>query len=64
LYILKYIYKSILYNYEFIHKNRSIIEYLKYRRNSRIGYISKPNNFDVKEYIKSNVNNLILDLEN
>lgn len=61
---LRYIYINLLSNYNFIHKTRSIIDYLKLYRDKILGIKNKPKGFDTKKYIKDNVNDIILEIQN
>ena len=61
---LRYIYINIVSNYSFIQKTRLIVDYLIQYRNKSIGMISKPKEFVVKDFIKSNVDDIILEMKN
>lgn len=56
---LRCLYINMLSNYSYIHKTRSIVEYLKTCRDNKIGVILKPSNFNVYKYIKNNVDDII-----
>lgn len=56
---LRYIYINSLSNYNFIHKTRSIVDYLKQLRNSLIKYAHKPSGFNAKKYIQNSVDDII-----
>lgn len=60
---LRYIYVNMLSNYNFIHKTRLIVEYLKTYRNKSIGLTIKPKKFDTKQYIKDSVDESIKDFK-
>jgi hypothetical protein len=59
---LRYVYINLLSNYDFIHKNNCIVDYLKLLRDNAIKFTSKPSNFNEKKYIKDNVDKLIAEL--
>lgn len=61
---LRYIYINIISNYDYIHKNRSIVDYLMLCRNKNIGLINKPKSFDQKTYVKNNIDDIITELKN
>ena len=56
---LRYIYVNMLSNYNFIHKTRLIVEYLKTYRNKSIGMNIKPKTFDTNQFIKNSVDESI-----
>ena len=58
---LRYIYLNMISNYGFIHKSRSIVDYLRVCRNSSIGYTGKPKTFNKKTFIQSSVDDLVMD---
>jgi hypothetical protein len=60
---LRYIYININSNYDFIHKTRSIIDYLKLCRNNNVGFVN-PKEFNVKKHIKSQVDDIINEFNN
>lgn len=59
---LRYIYLNMVCNFHFIHKTRSIVDYLMVCRNKTIGYTGKPKTFSEKKYIKETIDSLILDM--
>jgi hypothetical protein len=61
---LRYIYINIVSNYSFIQKTRLIIDYLMQTRNTSIGITTKPKDFDLKPFIKSNVDDILLEMKN
>jgi DNA polymerase elongation subunit (family B) len=61
---MRYIYINMLSNYNFIHKTRCIVDYLKLFRNKTIGFVNKPKDFDTKKYIKDNVDDILLEIKN
>ena len=52
----------MLSNYNFIHKTRSVVDYLKSFRNKTLGIVVKPNAFNAKKYINDNVSEILKDL--
>lgn len=62
---MKFIYINMVSNYTFIHKTRSIIDYLIICRNKSIGLVGdKPKTFDTKKYIKNNIDDIIKEIAN
>jgi hypothetical protein len=61
---LRYLYINMLSNYNFIHKTRYIVDYLKIFRNKSIGFKNKPKEFNTKKYIKDNVDDIINEIKN
>jgi len=59
---LRCIYINMLSNYNFIHKTRSVVDYLKSFRNKTLGIVVKPNAFNAKKYINDNVSEILKDL--
>lgn len=60
---LRYLYINMLSNYNFIHKTRYIVDYLKIFRNKTIGFKNKPKEFDTKKYIKDNVDDILNEIK-
>lgn len=61
---LRYIYINMICNYNFIQKTRLIVDYLMQCRNKTIGFKQKPKDFKVNKYIKDNVDDIMLELQN
>lgn len=61
---LQYIYLNMISNYHFIHKTRSIVDYLKQCRNRGMGFQARPETFDPKKFIKNSVDSMIEDMKN
>ena len=61
---MRCLYINMLSNYNFIHKTRYIVDYLKIFRNKSIGFKNKPKEFDSKKYIKDNVDDIINEIKN
>ena len=61
---MRCLYINMLSNYNFIHKTRYIVDYLKIFRNKSIGFNNKPKEFDAKKYIKDNVDDIINEIKN
>lgn len=60
---LRYIYINMVSNYNFVHKTRSIVDYLKILRNKLISYAHKPRMFNSKKYIKDSVDDIIYEMK-
>jgi DNA polymerase elongation subunit (family B) len=61
---LRYIYINMICNYNFIQKTRLIVDHLMQCRNKTIGFKQKPKDFKVNKYIKDNVDDIMLELQN
>ena len=61
---LRYIYINMICNYNFIQKTRLIVDYLMQCRNKTIGFKQKPKDFKVNKYIKDNVDDIMLEIQN
>jgi hypothetical protein len=61
---LRYIYINMVSNYSFIQKTRLIVDYLIQYRNKSIGLTVKPKDFKINDFIKSNVDDIILEMKN
>ena len=61
---LRYIYINMVSNYSFIQKTRLIVDYLIQYRNKSIGLTIKPKDFKINDFIKSNVDDIILEMKN
>ena len=61
---LRYIYINMVSNYSFIQKTRLIVDYLIHYRNKSIGLVVKPKDFKINDFIKSNVDDIILEMKN
>jgi hypothetical protein len=57
------IYINLISNYNFIHKIRSIVNYLKSRRNKSLRF-AEPKDFDKKKFIQNNVDGILSKLNN
>jgi hypothetical protein len=60
---LKYVYVNMLSNYNFIHKTRSIIDYLKIYRNKSLGIVIKPKTFNTAQFVKENVDEILKNIQ-
>ena len=56
---MRFIYLNILSNYNFIHKTRCVVDYLKLLRNKQIGLKDKPKDFSEKQYVNENVEEIL-----
>ena len=61
---LRYIYINMVSNYSFIQKTRLIVDYLIQYRNKSIGLTVKPKDFIINDFIKSNVDDIIVEMKN
>ena len=60
---MRYIYINMCSNYDFIHKTRSVIDYLILLRNKHIGLATAPKTFNVKQHIKNEVDDIINEMK-
>jgi DNA polymerase elongation subunit (family B) len=60
---LRYISINMISNYNFIQKTRLIVDYLRQCRNKTIGLKQMPDDFKVKKYIKDNIDDIILEMQ-
>jgi DNA polymerase elongation subunit (family B) len=58
------IYINMVSNYNFIHKTRYIVEYLKSIIVKQINRCDKPTNFNTKKFIQDNINDIISEMSN
>jgi hypothetical protein len=58
---LQFIYVNIVCNYDYIHKTRMIVDYLRVCRNKSNAIVNKPKSFDVKAFQKSAIESIIED---
>jgi DNA polymerase elongation subunit (family B) len=56
---LQFIYVNIVCNYDFIHKTRMIVDYLRVCRNKLNAIVGKPKSFDIKAFQKSAIESIV-----
>lgn len=60
---LKYIYNNLISNYEYVYQIRSIVKHLKSLRDKHFGIIKTPDNKELKNLIKNNVDEMMKNLD-
>jgi hypothetical protein len=58
---LQYIYINMISNYNFIHKTRAIVDYLKVKRNKILKISCAPESFNINAHIKKSIDAIIKD---
>lgn len=58
---LQYVYVNLVCNYDFIHKTRMIVDYLRKYRNSSNNVVFRPASFDVEAFKKETLKSLLED---